>query len=100
MVAFSLSICGIGLINTAVDLRVGENKFSGSIDVLSNLMNLESLHLASNKFSGEIADMFDQLFRLHELVLADNEFTGTMPRTLTHLQGLRKSKPKLLHFQR
>ena len=73
-----------------MDLRIGENKFSGPIDVLSALSNLETLHLTDNEFTGTIPDMFDQLFRLHELVLAGNKFQGSIPLTLTHLQVLSK----------
>lgn len=73
-----------------MDLRISENRFSGPITVLSALSNLETLHLSSNEFTGEIPDMFDKLFRLHELVFSNNKFEGPIPLTLTHLQALSK----------
>jgi len=79
----------VGEMTGLLDLRISDNKFSGSINVLSNLQNLETLHLANNEFTGSIPEMFDELFRLHELVLPNNKFTGTIPNTLTHLQLLK-----------
>lgn len=72
-----------------LDLKIGDNNFNGTIDVLSSLGYLETLHLANNAFSGTIPDMFDKLYRLHEVVLLNNKFEGTIPNTLTHLQALK-----------
>ena len=73
-----------------MDLHLSENNFSGPIGALSNLMNLESVHLANNEFTGTIPDMFDKLFRLHDFSVLHNQLTGTIPNTMTHLQVLSK----------
>mmetsp|Transcript_21873 Transcript_21873/g.60796 ORF Transcript_21873/g.60796 Transcript_21873/m.60796 type:complete len:550 (+) Transcript_21873:366-2015(+) len=78
----------IGGLTGLLDLRIGNNRFGGSIGALTSLQNLETLYLHNNAFTGTIPDMFDQLYRLHELVLHNNGFEGTIPRTLTHLQML------------
>jgi len=72
-----------------LDLRIGNNQFSGVISVLNALSNLETLDISHNGFDGTIPDMFDKLFHLHELVLAHNQFEGTIPHTLPHLKILK-----------
>ena len=72
----------------AVDLRLGQNKFSGPLTMLTSLQNLETLHLDENAFSGSIPDFFDYLFRLESLAMQKNQFVSTIPPTLTHLQSL------------
>lgn len=79
------------LVLYTVDLRLGQNKFAGSISAVSGLQNLEILHLNDNNFESTIPNMFDRAYRLHEIFFQGNKFSGQVPRTLTHLQGLSKS---------
>lgn len=78
------------LYSPIVELRLSQNKFTGGIESLSTLQNLEILHLEGNNMTGSIPDMFDHIFRLHELLMHDNQFNGSIPKTLTHLQALSK----------
>lgn len=79
----------IGKLTDLLDLRLGKNHFTGSLNILSSLLNLETLHANNNALTGTLPDMFDQLFRLHEIMIQENQLEGPVPITLTHLQSLR-----------
>jgi Leucine-rich repeat (LRR) protein len=66
-------------------LDLGTNKFTGSIDSLSDCHNLKSLNLATNNLSGEIPAGFRKLQFLTYLSLSNNSFTN-VPLALSVLQ--------------
>jgi hypothetical protein len=78
--------------NITVDLRMGSNKFSGSIrSTFHRLKNLEVLQLNNNRFTGTLEqDTFDHLPRLEELRLSNNLFSGTVPHSVVNLSVLSK----------
>ncbi|KAG8645502.1 hypothetical protein MANES_10G068600v8 [Manihot esculenta] len=64
------------------------NSISGSIPNLSGLVNLKSLYLNSNNFSGDFPDSVINLHRLKVIVLAENQISGPIPRSLLKLTRL------------
>ncbi|KAF2321253.1 hypothetical protein GH714_037274 [Hevea brasiliensis] len=64
------------------------NSISGSIPNLSGLVNLKSLFLNSNNFSGDIPDSITNLHRLKVIVLAENQLSGPIPPSLLKLTRL------------
>ncbi|VVA99623.1 unnamed protein product [Arabis nemorensis] len=73
-------------------LGIQENGLSGSLSpALGNLSHLVHLDVSSNRFFGEIPDVFDKILELEYFVAQSNRFTGGIPsslsssRTLIHL---------------
>ncbi|EEF43738.1 inactive leucine-rich repeat receptor-like serine/threonine-protein kinase At1g60630 [Ricinus communis] len=64
------------------------NSISGQIPSLSGLVNLKSLFLNSNNFSGNFPDSITSLHRLKVVVLADNQISGPLPVSLLKLARL------------
>ncbi|ERN09539.1 inactive leucine-rich repeat receptor-like serine/threonine-protein kinase At1g60630 [Amborella trichopoda] len=64
------------------------NSLSGSIPDLSGLVNLKSLFLNKNQFSGELPATISGLHRLKIVVLSDNQLSGGIPVTLVNLRRL------------
>ncbi|XP_011021663.1 PREDICTED: inactive leucine-rich repeat receptor-like serine/threonine-protein kinase At1g60630 [Populus euphratica] len=64
------------------------NSLSGQIPNLSGLVNLKSLFLDSNNFSGEFPDSITGLHRLKVIVLARNQISGPIPVSILNLSRL------------
>ncbi|KAK4793231.1 hypothetical protein SAY86_023666 [Trapa natans] len=64
------------------------NSLSGPIPNLSGLVNLKSLYLNSNNFSGEFPTSVLALHRLMILVLAGNQISGSIPVSLANMGRL------------
>ncbi|XP_065872162.1 inactive leucine-rich repeat receptor-like serine/threonine-protein kinase At1g60630 [Euphorbia lathyris] len=70
------------------------NSISGQIPNLSALVNLKSLFLNDNNFSGEFPDSITSLHRLKVVVLAENQISGPIPQSV-----LRLTRLYVLHLQ-
>ncbi|KDP30011.1 hypothetical protein JCGZ_18583 [Jatropha curcas] len=64
------------------------NSISGPIPNLSGLINLKSLFLNNNNFSGNFPDSIASLHRLKVIVLAENQISGPIPISLLKLNRL------------
>ncbi|XP_050209810.1 inactive leucine-rich repeat receptor-like serine/threonine-protein kinase At1g60630 [Mercurialis annua] len=64
------------------------NSLSGQIPNLSGLLNLKSLFLNTNNFSGSFPDSITGLHRLKVIVLAENQISGPLPASLLKLSRL------------
>lgn len=64
------------------------NSLSASVPNLSGLVNLRSLFLNDNNFSGEFPESLTSLHRLKTIVLAGNRLSGQIPSSLLHLSHL------------
>ncbi|XP_022776596.1 inactive leucine-rich repeat receptor-like serine/threonine-protein kinase At1g60630 [Durio zibethinus] len=64
------------------------NSLSGQIPYLSRLVNLKSLFLNDNKFTGEFPESISGLHRLKIIVLSGNQLSGHIPPSLPKLKHL------------
>ncbi|KAM1085034.1 hypothetical protein ACFX13_011024 [Malus domestica] len=64
------------------------NSLSGQIPDLSGLLNLKSLFLNDNNFSGVFPSSISDLHRLKVVVLAGNKISGEIPMSLLRLRRL------------
>ncbi|EXC33109.1 Inactive leucine-rich repeat receptor-like serine/threonine-protein kinase [Morus notabilis] len=64
------------------------NSISGQIPNVSGLVNLKSLFLNDNDFSGVFPDSVSELHRLKVVILADNRISGQIPPSLLKLRRL------------
>lgn len=64
------------------------NSLSASISNLSGLVNLKSIYLNDNNFSGEFPESLTSLHRLKTVVLSGNRFSGKIPSSLIRLSRL------------
>ncbi|XP_006301799.2 inactive leucine-rich repeat receptor-like serine/threonine-protein kinase At1g60630 [Capsella rubella] len=64
------------------------NSLSASVLNFSGLVNLKSLYLNDNNFSGEFPQSLTSLHRLKTVVLSGNRFSGTIPTSLLRLSRL------------
>ncbi|CAH2038329.1 unnamed protein product [Thlaspi arvense] len=64
------------------------NSLSGSVPNLSGLLNLKSVYLNDNNFSGEFPESLTSLHRLKTIFLAGNRFSGRIPSSLLRLSRL------------
>mmetsp|Transcript_14609 Transcript_14609/g.18907 ORF Transcript_14609/g.18907 Transcript_14609/m.18907 type:complete len:285 (-) Transcript_14609:12-866(-) len=83
-------------------LRIGFNKFSGSLSLVGSYRklkygDLEVLNMQSNKFTGTLPSQLGRLTSLVRLKLGWNEFHGEIPSQLGELDSLRTL---LLHENR
>ncbi|KAL6187339.1 hypothetical protein ACLB2K_038739 [Fragaria x ananassa] len=79
------------IINQLDQLRVlsfKSNSISGQIPDLSGLVNLKSLFLNDNNFSGIFPASISSLHRLKVVVLAGNHISGDIPTALVNLRRL------------
>ncbi|WJX82650.1 non-specific serine/threonine protein kinase [Trifolium repens] len=65
-----------------------ENKFSGTIDVISSMSNLCQVWLHNNSFTGRIPIM-SNCTNLFDLQLQSNDLTGFVPSSLLNLSSLK-----------
>ncbi|RYR60016.1 hypothetical protein Ahy_A04g017126 [Arachis hypogaea] len=76
--------------NKITTLHLNDQKgkgFSGTMDVLSNMIDLSEAWLQGNSFDGYIPDM-SRCTALQDLRLAHNRFTGVIPHSLINLRNL------------
>mmetsp|Transcript_45461 Transcript_45461/g.110111 ORF Transcript_45461/g.110111 Transcript_45461/m.110111 type:complete len:665 (-) Transcript_45461:74-2068(-) len=66
-------------------LDLGHNQFSGNLDLVTSLANIEHLHLDHNKITGSIPATINSMTRLKSLTLGGNGLTGSIPTTLGDL---------------
>ncbi|KAK8617964.1 hypothetical protein V6N13_080864 [Hibiscus sabdariffa] len=64
------------------------NSISGQIPDLSGLVNLKSLYLNTNNFTGKFPESLSGLHRLKIIVLAENHIAGQIPVSLLKLKRL------------
>ncbi|PRQ58187.1 putative protein kinase RLK-Pelle-LRR-XII-1 family [Rosa chinensis] len=76
-------------------LWVQGNNLHGSIPKLGNLVNLQSLSMEENSFTGNIPTDIGKLIRLGALFLNSNKLSGSLPSSLGNLTML-----TLLYLQR
>ncbi|KAF5747494.1 inactive leucine-rich repeat receptor-like serine/threonine-protein kinase [Tripterygium wilfordii] len=79
------------ILNRLDQLRVlsfKSNSISGPVPDLSGLINLKSLFLSNNNFSGDFPKPITGLHRLKVIVLAANSLTGDIPPSLLKLNRL------------
>ncbi|XP_059655222.1 inactive leucine-rich repeat receptor-like serine/threonine-protein kinase At1g60630 [Cornus florida] len=69
-------------------LSFKENSISGQIPNLSGLVNLKSLFLNNNNFSGDFPTSISLLHRLKVVVLSGNQISGIIPDSLLKLRRL------------
>ncbi len=73
------SLDGVGQAYQLTDLEVRFNRLSGPIpDDLNHLVNLETLSMSNNDFTGDIPS-FNRLHRLKSLRISDNRLSGDLP---------------------
>nr|XP_007131683.1 hypothetical protein PHAVU_011G033000g [Phaseolus vulgaris]ESW03677.1 hypothetical protein PHAVU_011G033000g [Phaseolus vulgaris] len=64
------------------------NSLSGQVPDLSALINLKSIFLSSNNFSGEFPSSLALLHRVKVIVLSQNHISGDIPASLLNLRRL------------
>ncbi|KAK1389432.1 putative inactive receptor kinase [Heracleum sosnowskyi] len=79
-------------------LSLQTNSLTGPIPDLSTLINLKSLFLNHNSFSGSFPPSLISLHRLKTLDLSHNNLTGSIPLSLTSLDRLYYLRLDLNHF--
>ncbi|XP_051116307.1 probable LRR receptor-like serine/threonine-protein kinase At1g67720 [Andrographis paniculata] len=90
------------------ELWLDGNSFSGPIPDLSNLVNLEILHLENNQLTGPVPSFLGNLLQLRELYIQNNSFSGKIRPSLLkgnftfrydgnpHLRQVQKAPNKLV----
>ncbi|KAI7724711.1 hypothetical protein M8C21_004588 [Ambrosia artemisiifolia] len=69
-------------------LSLKQNTLSGQIPHLSTLLNLKSLYLSYNNFSGEFPTSLTALHRLKTIVFSGNRLTGVIPDSVINVKRL------------
>ncbi|PRQ58163.1 putative non-specific serine/threonine protein kinase [Rosa chinensis] len=87
------SVCNLS--TNLEQLWVQGNNLHGSIPKLGNLVNLQSLSMEENSFTGNIPTDIGKLIRLGALFLNSNKLSPSLPSSLGNLTML-----TLLHLQR
>ena len=79
-----------GFFLSSVDIRLGENRFSGTMpEELYSLTLLWSADLQGNKFNGTFSTSIGQLTNMQILRVSRNQLTGPHPVQLANIAGLR-----------
>lgn len=69
-------------------LYLQDNLLSGNLSRLGNLSNLVELDISTNRFSGNLPDMFGGLKKLRYLAASSNWFRGQLPPSLSNLSTI------------
>ncbi|TVU45580.1 hypothetical protein EJB05_05070, partial [Eragrostis curvula] len=69
-------------------LDLSNNMLTGSIEFLTNFVNIKAARLDGNSFTGRLPD-FSKLPKLRYLSVAQNQLTGYVPASLGELTGLK-----------
>ncbi|KAL2325967.1 hypothetical protein Fmac_025025 [Flemingia macrophylla] len=71
-------------------LSISDSKLVGTLpcEMVTKLVNLETLVLSNNNLTGSVPDSIGQLLNLVTLLLSSNHFHGVIPRSLEQLQLL------------
>ena len=69
-------------------LRLGANKFTGTIPDLSHMIGLTSLHLFQNRLTGGIPSSIGLLTKLRELWLYNNKIEHNIPQQVGDMERL------------
>ncbi|KAJ3169064.1 hypothetical protein HK101_011514 [Irineochytrium annulatum] len=69
-------------------LKLGANKLSGDISILTTLTSLTTLDLNMNSFNGSLPGSLGQLSSLNSLDLSNNGFSGSVPDVFAGMAGL------------
>ncbi|CAH8387260.1 unnamed protein product [Eruca vesicaria subsp. sativa] len=84
----SLDEKSLNLLDQLRVLSFKGNSLSASLPNLSGLVNLKSLFLNDNNFSGKFPESLTSLHRLKTIVLSGNRLSGPIPSSLLHLSHL------------
>lgn len=68
--------------------QLSRNNFSGTMDALCNLGNLQTLSLSDNNLSGSIPECIGQMTSLMGISLTGNSLTGHLPLSFKNLISL------------
>ncbi|KAI3726657.1 hypothetical protein L1987_66456 [Smallanthus sonchifolius] len=94
LVLENLSLAGVFAVNTLTHLdqlrvlSLQSNSLTGPIPDLAGLVNLKSLFLDHNSFTGGVPPSIASLHRLRTLDLSNNKLSGTIPVSFTNLNRL------------
>nr|KYP73566.1 LRR receptor-like serine/threonine-protein kinase GSO1 [Cajanus cajan] len=80
----------LGKFENLSDLLIYDSNLVGTFpcDIITKLVNLKSLVLSNNNFTGSLPDCIGQLLNLSTLSLSSNHFHGAIPRSLEQLVSL------------
>ncbi|KAK8604247.1 hypothetical protein V6N13_099195 [Hibiscus sabdariffa] len=84
----SLDEQGLNRLDQLRVLSFKSNSISGQIPDLSCLLNLKSLFLNDNNFTGQFPESITSLHRLKTIVLSGNRIAGRIPASLLNLKRL------------
>lgn len=65
-----------------VNISLDNNNLTGSLPNLTNLIDLQRLHLQNNRLNGEFPNWLSQLPKLKELFIENNNFSGVIPQRI------------------
>lgn len=76
-----VSLDGLGKATSLKEIDLRFNNIGGEFpnDELSTLVNLESISLTQNSFTGPVPPVLSKLANLKKIRLGDNNFSGTLP---------------------
>ncbi len=80
----------IGDLASLKTLDLTDNAFTGSIQPIARLTNLEEALLGDNEFTGSLPRELGNLKKLHTLWLSSNALTGTIPTELGQMAALER----------
>ncbi|KAJ0038647.1 hypothetical protein Pint_23625 [Pistacia integerrima] len=73
---------GLNSMEALTELWLDGNSLTGQLPDMSNLINLQIVHLENNKLTGSLPSYLGSLPSLQELHIENNSFSGDIPRAL------------------